>query len=315
MANPFTSPHESVAAQQKFEAIPNEKACLNCGQIKLMDNFYSNRQWMRQFGHDAWCKDCVADCKTKDEIKNYFYNNHRKWDETIWQLACKRAGANLQKQSMGYTRATQGKKAQMRQQAAPRYIPSVMQLRYFYFDPTDKNESFQTTKGLELQKESQKKQAAQKKEQVKGERGRTFSEQFNGFFTQRDLDYLNAKYNQLNQDFAFDDQSTRDYARKVCKASLQLDKAQNDYALGKCSLTDVKDAMFLFDTLSKSANFAACRRKQKESSQVTGWAETTYYLETHGFLKKMEEQWQEDWVDKTVNEYRGSIQNLRLDLL
>lgn len=69
-----------------------------------------------------------------------------------------------------------------------------------------------------------------------------FSDEWNGWFTRREINYLNNYYEELNDDFVLDNRSIKDYARKVCKASLAADTAQNNYRSGKASFGEVKDA-------------------------------------------------------------------------
>lgn len=90
---------------------------------------------------------------------------------------------------------------------------------------------------------------------------RTWSNEWGGNFTPRELESLNDSYARLEQDFSFNDSSMQDYARKVCRASMQVNKAMDDFAAGRCDYAAVKDAVAVFDMLSKSANFAACKRK------------------------------------------------------
>ena len=52
-----------------------------------------------------------------------------------------------------------------------------------------------------------------------------------------------------------------DYARKAAKASLDADIKYNRMRQGKASVAEWEKAQAIFDNLSKSANFAACKRK------------------------------------------------------
>ena len=140
-----------------------------------------------------------------------------------------------------------------------------------------------------------------------------YSEFFNGYFNQRELEYLANYYDKLEEDFVLDNENIRDYAKKCARASLQADKAQDDYAAGRCSFADVKDALTQFDMLSKSANFAACKRKTGETSGLTCWAETTLYLETHGYCKENKIEWPQDDVDRVVASLSHTVRALGLD--
>ena len=54
-----------------------------------------------------------------------------------------------------------------------------------------------------------------------------FSREWNGFYTQRELDYLNDYYARLEEGFVLDNQNIQDYARKAAKASLDADIKYN----------------------------------------------------------------------------------------
>lgn len=84
-------------------------------------------------------------------------------------------------------------------------------------------------------------------------------------FTQREIDFLDEYYQGLLDEFELNDQNLQDYARKVSKASLEADVRYNQMRQGLCEMSDWKEAQAIFDTLSKSANFAACRRKPNEN--------------------------------------------------
>ena len=88
-----------------------------------------------------------------------------------------------------------------------------------------------------------------------------YSKVWNGYYTQREIDYLDEYYAQLEEGFVLDNQNIRDYARKAAKASLDADIKYNRMRQGKASVAEWEKAQAIFDNLSKSANFAACKRK------------------------------------------------------
>ena len=47
----------------------------------------------------------------------------------------------------------------------------------------------------------------------------TFSKVWNGYYTQREIDYLDDYYARLEEGFVLDNQNLQDYARKAAKAS------------------------------------------------------------------------------------------------
>lgn len=94
----------------------------------------------------------------------------------------------------------------------------------------------------------------------------TYNKKWRGNFTDEQIEALEDIYSQYEEDFVLDNVNIRDYARKVAKASLNADIAEDRMRRGEISASDYKEAQKIFDDLSKSSNFAACRRKPGDSS-------------------------------------------------
>lgn len=290
---------ESKQRKPKAPSKPT-KLCLKCGRVRSEDDYYLNRDWEEQLGRDVWCKECVNRCNTKDDIMEYCWENHRQYSDRMWEAAQRKA-EKLVLNNIGYQNAGEQKRAVMLEKFTAKQIPSVMTVFYKYEDNTqDGTLTYHEAKHQGLAGEDQT------------EEEKVYSSDFNGYFTRRDLDYLKNYYAKLEEDFNFDNETMRDYAKKVCKSSLQADKLQDSYAAGRCTYADVKDAMTQFDTLSKSANFAACRRKAGDTSGLTCWAETTYKLETTGHTMQTRIEWEKDDVDKVIESLRHIVNSLNL---
>lgn len=291
---------ESV--NKPVKQINQTKICLKCQEVKDVGEFYSNKDWLDQGGRDIWCKDCVNHCSSRDEIMEYFWENHREWNDKIWTTA-KNKALKLAANNLSFQRAKEDRRKSILEKLTVQQIPSVMMLPQCYkYDPHI---------GKEMTFEEAKAKGEIKHEQ--DEDDRVYSKDFNGYFTPNELEYLTNYYNSLENDFTLDTENLRDYARKLSKASLQADKAQNDFMSGKCDFNVVKDANTLFDMLSKSANFAACKRKPGDNGGMGSWSELTLKLESSGYpcIRKIE--WEPDDVDKTIEEFRYIVESLDLD--
>jgi hypothetical protein len=280
------------------------KLCLHCGRVKPLTDYYSNRDWEEQLGKDVWCRDCVNRCTTKDAIREYFWENHREWDERIWDTAYKKAAA-LAANNITYQKTTEERRRLIVDRLTCQQIPSVMQTRYKYIDPGKDGNALSYAEAKENGEIIQEIDPNIK----------VYSEAFNGYFKPAELHYLETYYQSLENDFDLDTENLRDYARKLSKASLLADKAQDDYAAGRCDFSVVKDALAQFDMLSKSANFAACKRKPGDNGGMGSWAELTYKLETSGHPCTRKIQWEPDDVDRTIAEFRYIVEALGLDTM
>lgn len=291
---------DSKARKSKAAQKPT-RSCIKCGRAKELDGFYVNRDWEEQLGKDIWCKECVGKCTNRESIKEYFWENHRDWDERIWQVACKKAEKMLLDNVM-YQKSSEDRRKMLLDRLAAQQVPTVMAPYYKYID--------NSKSGCLTYAE------AKAKGEVDGDPGendKVYDEAFNGYFTKRDLEYLRNYYKRLEEDFTFDNENLRDYAKKCARASLQADKAQDDYAAGRCSYADVKDALAQFDMLSKSANFAACKRKAGENSGMTSYSELSYKLETTGHTMQRKVKWEEDDVDRVINHFRHLAAAMNFD--
>ena len=291
-------PDTVVSKPRRSEKPPQTKLCLKCGRVKPISDYYANRDWDAQLGKDIWCKECVNRCGTKDEVREYFWENHRDWNDTIWQKAGERA-EKLASNNTVYQKANDDRRKTLLEKLTCQQIPAVMGVYYKYVDVGDSTYAEAKANG-------------QIKEEVDPD-VKTYSHKFNGYFKPSELEYLEEYYAGLEEDFDLSDTNLRDIARKLAKASLQADKAQDDFMAGRCDYSVVKDAISQFDLLSKSGNFAACKRKPGENAGMNSWSELTLKLETSGHPCTRKIEWPKDDVDKTIEEFKYIIEALGLD--
>lgn len=286
--------------ESKPKNVPKQptKLCLKCNKVKKVSEFYANKDWAEQLGKDLWCKDCVARCSTKDQVREYFWENHRDWDERIWQKAQEKA-EKLATNNITYQRANADRKKIILERITCQEVPTLMPLYYKYVDHGSTSYSEAKADGQIVEEEEP---------DVK-----KYSHKFNGYFKPSELEYLEEYYRGLEEDFDLSDTNLRDIARKLAKASLQADKAQDDFMAGRCDYSVVKDAISQFDLLSKSGNFAACKRKPEDNVGTNSWSEMSVKLETSGHPCTRKIEWPKDDVDRVIDSYNYLIEALGLD--
>ena len=283
------------------------RLCLHCNQTKPLSQFYSNRDWIENGNKDKWCKQCLAKIITKDEMRRYFWENNREWKENVWENALKQAEIQAAKSTV-YQKSNDERRHTLLESIACPIMPSLMQKtqNYKYEDHSqdvnsnDYDEAKQAGKIVEL---------GSKKTIDKDLK--TYNEFFNGEFKQSEIEYLENYYQGLEEDFDLSDTALRDTAKKVAKASLMADKAQNAYMLGRGSLQDVKDANAVLDLLMKTGNFAACKRKPGDKNSLNNWAETTMYCETHGYPCVKSIEWDKDAIDEVIDSFNHIVMSLQ----
>lgn len=293
-------------AKVRNAAPPATKICSRCKQTRRLTEFYSNRDWTEQLGKDIWCKDCVSKCATKDELREYFWTNNREWSEKLWSSARNKAELAANKNAT-YQRAYPDTQRKVLDRMTCQNVLKSMQINYKFVDHTgDVNvQTYQDAKEAG--------QVTEEKPETTDPNVKTYSEFFNGYFKPEELKYLEDYYRELENDFELNDVNLRDTAKKLAKQSLICDRVQDRYAAGQATLADVKDAMTLFDLLSKSGNFSASKRKPGDKSGLGSWAEISFYLETNGHPMQRKIEWEKDDVDKTIDEFRYLVEALDLN--
>ena len=142
---------------------------------------------------------------------------------------------------------------------------------------------------------------------------RSYNRKWGGFFSEEEIEALEDIYAQYEEDFVLDNVNIRDYARKVAKASLNVDIAEDKMRRGQISANEYKEAQKIFDDLSKSSNFAACRRKPGEASGMGSLGEIIMRLEVSGALKENGFTFPEDDVDKIIRDFRHTLRSVGID--
>lgn len=296
MANNTTVGSKSRKPQKQ------SKACLRCGKTRDIKDFYINRDWEEQLGHDGWCKECFSKCSTKDEVREYCWYNNREFSERLWKMARDRA----EKQAAAnqtYLKLNEDRKEKVLERLTCQCFPAVMTTAYKFVDNTKNG------KTLSYQEAKDNGEVIEEID----DNVKEYSKDFNGYFKRHEIEYLENYYHGLENDFELTDTNRRDIARKLAKASLQVDRAQDAYMAGRGSLTDVRDAVAQFDLLSKSGDFAACKRKPGENGGMSSWSETTLKLEQSGHPCTRKIEWEPDDVDRTIEEFRHLVTSLSLD--
>lgn len=277
---------------------PATKMCLHCHQVRKLSDFFSNRDWIDQLGKDSWCKKCVSAIRTKDEMKQYFFENNRKWNERIWISAQKKAELAAAK-NIKFQKLSGDMRDRMLEALTCEQVPGVMQISYEYID---------NSQDINVQSYEEAKDAGKIVEldpKKTSPNVKTYNPFFNGDFKPAELQYLNEYYDGLKRDFTLSDISLQDNAKKLAKAALIVDRLQNDFASGRCSIQDLQNAINFYNTLMNLGNFAASKRKPGDKNEDSSFSEISLYLEQHGFLSDAAlVVWPKDSIDETIEEFR-----------
>lgn len=277
------------------------KVCPHCGVTKQLTDFYTNKDWDEQLGRDSWCKLCVGKCDTKDDMRRYFWENNRAWNERLWDAARSKA-EKIAATSEVYQKSHEERRKRLLEKLTCQTVPKIMHTFYQYV------ENSRVDGALTYDEAKERGEIIEEED----EDVKVYSNEFNGYFKKKELDYLHDYYRGLSEDFDLNDTNLRDIAKKLAKASLVADKAQDDYMAGRCDFSVVKDSLAQFDLLSKSGNFAACKRKPGDTAGMGSFAEISQKLETSGYPCTRKIVWDQDDVDRTIAEYEHILEALDL---
>lgn len=134
-----------------------------------------------------------------------------------------------------------------------------------------------------------------------------YSKKWHGYFTPEQIEILEETLEQYERDFDLSDVSLQDYAMKVTKASFHADQVYDLMRRGEATISEYKDAQRIFDDLSKSSNFAACKRKPGEQQGMGSLGEIILRIESTGKLNFEGDIWPQDSVDAAIAEYRHAL--------
>ena len=111
-----------------------------------------------------------------------------------------------------------------------------------------------------------------------------YSEFWMGEYTQKDIDLLDKYYAGLNRDYKIVTENHRDYAKKIAKASLMMDKAYEDMLKGVSGADKMySSAKDIFDSLSKSAKFSEDKRSINDVG-ISSFSKITSIVENHNWI-------------------------------
>lgn len=256
------------------------KLCLHCKTVKPLIEFYKNDGWTEQNQHDVYCKDCARElCIDKDTLRKYFWNNNRLWREEIWTAGKEKAEKALTVDADYISPSTKQsvKNKMLDEETAHRCLTMMNYPLYYVYAENSQDDAplmefdAKTNMGAELTDVDGN--------SVVEDTVKVYSPDWGGMYTKSEIEWLDNYYEGLDEAYVLDNINIKDYARKVARASLEVDKRYNRLLAGTGSSKEYEAAMDIFDKISKSANFAACQRKEPTNNGMGSLSEIIYQIE------------------------------------
>ena len=279
------------------------KLCIRCNRILPLEKFSTNKLWASQQYRDAWCTECTREfCVDEETVKQYCFQNNRKFKEKAWEAAKKKAAYDLANNKVWLNPLTPPeRKAKEESLANARAFLVIKNNAYAY----EYEENLRVT-------DSTRDEVVH---EFSSEEDKPYYDKvWRGWFTKDQVEMLDEIYAKYEEDFVLDNINIQDYARKVAKASLNADIAEDRMRRGQGTPTEYKEAQKIFDDLSKSSNFAACRRKPGESTGMGSLGEIILRLETQGYLDENPYIFPDDDIDKVIAAYQYTLEAVGMEL-
>lgn len=279
------------------------KLCIRCNRILPLEKFSANRLWASQQYRDAWCTECTrAFCVDEETVKRYCFENNRAFKEKAWEAARKKASYDLNNNKVWLNPMTPPEKKLQEETLAQARAFLVIKNNNYAYEYVENIHVVDSTRDEVVH------------EFTDPQNKPYYDKVWQGWFTPEQVEWMNEKYAQYAEDFVLDNINMQDYTRKVIKASLNADLAEDRMRRNQGSPDEYMKAQKIFDDLSKSSNFAACRRKPGETTGMGSLGEIILRLETQGYLDQNPYTFPDDDVDKVIQAYNYTVEAVGMEL-
>lgn len=269
--------------RKKDSKLDLKQECTKCKKEQKISNFYNSESPLFN-GKVTVCKNCLksmVNYSDMQSIYNIFQLMDIKFDAFYWEQAEKGKADTFS----GYVRMANS----LHQFKGTSFKDSV-------FEQNENKENVKHNKRVN----DDELQTIDSQDNTK-----YYSAKWMGEYTQSDINYLETYYKGLCNDFKVATTSHKDYARKICKASLHMDKCFQAVLNGVSGADKrYKEARETFDTLSKSAQFSESQRGQNDVG-LGGFGVTFDQVEKGTWIPKHEPLELDD-IDKLLVQF-GSI--------
>lgn len=253
-----------------------KQVCSCCGKPKRLQEYYSSNSPIHQYYEKLTiCKGCLIDMVDINDLRsvsNVLMMINKPFIITLWDSSVLEA-------------TNQGSNP------FQIYMKNVVMRQYKDLDWSDS------------QFGERKEEVLPVKEDIKKEETKVYSKEWVGHYYPSEIEYLEDYLSGLKRDFRILTKSHQDYARKIAKASLHMDKCFQEMQDGvKGSDKRYKEAKEVFDTLSKSAQFSEDRRGRNDVS-LGSFSQIVEMVENNTYVYEHKNDLSKDNYDKLLEEF------------
>jgi hypothetical protein len=282
------------------------KKCSNCHKTKKISNFYVHRDFREGSGYDNWCRECAKkESKDINSLINYCKENNRKFQEELFN-SVEISMKEKYKDDVDFNSLSEEKRES--------FLFEKILNQYFSRQSSTQWYSYVKNEDSPVKVKEENIEDDEIEVVRKGKERKVYSQDWQGTYTQSQIDWLDAYFKDTCNDFTVVTRNHFDYVRKIAKASLAMDEAFNDM-MNKVSGADkqYKEAKAVFDTLSQSAKLSEKTRNANDVAGFGSLSEITLRLEQTGFLQK-KITFEKDHIDKINDDLRWVLSSVGGDL-
>ena len=251
--------------------------CDAMGRYQNNSDFYKSRNI--SIGYHPYCKECIKKITNIDDMQTV-YDIIQTLDTPFIQDVWKEALADIN----------------------GNYIDKYLELingtyKTRYENARFKDSIFNVTSDIERNED--------------GTEMKKWDDEWQGYYSKRELDYLNRYYQDLNNDFKIITTNHKDYARRIAQASLIMNDTYNvmrENPDDKDAVSAYNTAVSNFDRLSKSAQFAESQRSASDVS-LGCFGKVFDAVEKHNFVPKHIPE-DKDMFDKIIDQFMNINRSL-----
>jgi len=284
--------------------IITSKECTSCHKTKKVSNYYIHRDNKPGHNLDFTCKECNKKIVVDLEgLKRYCDLNSRPFVQDLYDVALK-TSTDKYENNVDYNSLPEEKRESfLFEKIRNIYFSRMGATQYYSYLDTDQSPVFVETIEDESEVENVNDAEPVKEKKI-------HSEKWSGTYSHSQISWLDAYYADTCEDFNVVSRIHKDYAKKIAKASLNMDESFSDMMNGVSGADKrYKDSKAVFDTLSISAKFSEKTRGQNDTAGLGSLAEITAWLEQNGFLQE-KIVFEDDDISKINKDLRHVLSSL-----
>ena len=279
--------------------IVEKKRCLSCGESKPLSHFYISHSPLHYDKKVPWCKNCIKKnvlnedgSFNTDKLKEVM----RQIDKPYYLDNIQSARNQLIKEDSQIDYDTVDQYGEKIFQFYMKNLQTLRQLKSKNFTDSEKDGFVQKNSAIL----DNKNPSANVENNTVINGKKIYSTKWRGEYTQNDINDLDKYLLDLQRDFNIVRTNHIDYAKKIAKASLQMDKAFNDM-MNNIPGADAKYkvAKETFDTLSKSAKFSESTRDTSDIG-ASNFSKIASLVENHNWIPE-HKPLEKDTIDEMID--------------